>query len=104
MDQEDNKSEKWLSKINKLHRFLQGELPKEVSMKYKPKLSPTLAWDVIWFLQEITRIIPDNFERCSQCGDIFDSWTEGIHVSEDDYRKYGKTRRDIGKHFCGYCE
>lgn len=64
-------------KIEKLYKFLQGEMPPDIHMKRHPKLSSRMAFSIIWFIQEELEILPDRYERCKTCGRIFDSYSEG---------------------------
>lgn len=66
-----------MEKIEELYRFLQGELPESISMKRPPHLTETMAFRVIWFLQEQTGVLPDRYERCKTCGSIYDTHQEG---------------------------
>ena len=43
------------------------------------KLSHKKAVGIIWYLQEITGIIPSCFEFCSVCKDLYDSYRGGYH-------------------------
>jgi len=84
------KPDEWLDKIQELVNYLtDGELPEGVECK-SPKLSPSMAQNVLWFLQEITKIIPDNFAICDGCGVLH----------EEGYLKYFTTN---GKYYCDYC-
>jgi hypothetical protein len=79
---ENNDSEKWTEKIEELYRFLRGEKIECVVHKFKPKLSRSNAEFIIWFLQEVTGIIPQQFEFCGKCdGEVYDSHRGG-HYSE----------------------
>ncbi len=71
--------------IEKLYYFLQGELPKDITMTNRPKLSERKAFKIIWFLQEEMNLLPDKFERCCRCGRIYDSWKEGHHKNGSFY-------------------
>lgn len=77
-DKRDWTDLEWVQEFNK---FLQGELPKDISMRrgYKPKLTPKVAFSIIWYLQEKFPIIPDSIERCHNCNWIFDSDNEGYY-------------------------
>ena len=88
----DKDSYEWEQKIKELYEYLKGESnPKGLESKFKPKLSRDEAFHLIWFLQEITKIIPVNFEACSVCDSIYDSDREGHHS-------------DItGKFYCDNC-
>lgn len=79
--------------IQELHDFLTGEgLPKGVtiSKRHQPKLSPEKAMTVIWFLQEHLRIIPDIYEMCDVCKNIYDSEEQGLSFQK-------------GGHVCDNC-
>lgn len=90
-------------KIQELHDFLTGaELP-EGAIAKSPKLTPKSAMTVIWFLQEISGVIPSRFEMCGRCKSMYDSEVEGIYlekgrvnhicrrcITDSDYRKYQK--------------
>lgn len=80
-----------LEVVQELHAFLQGRLPASVSMTKPPKLSAKKAFEVIWFLQEVSGLVSSNFELCGYCGYIYDSDSEG-HSSEENGQ------------FCGSCE
>ena len=77
-----------IEQVEELYQFLQGEIPKGIICK-SPHLSQRKAFTIIWFLQEHLRIIPDVFERCVRCGELFDSSREG-----------GQRNKRI---YCDYC-
>jgi hypothetical protein len=80
-----------LDNINQLYEYLQGKLPDCVSKSvFTPKLSPKHAFEIIWFLQEVTGCLPDKYERCSICGTIYNS-------DEGDYSDL------TGKCYCSCC-
>jgi len=70
-------------KIEELYEFLQGKVPPRLSMKHPPRLSQQKAFRVIYFLQEVTGILPDNFERCRGCGCIIDTYFEGVFFNSN---------------------
>jgi hypothetical protein len=91
----------WLEKTNELYHFLTGsEIPYGISTE-SPKLDGEKAFEIIWFLQEVTRIIPSRIERCDDCGDLYNSDSEGTYISEEEE---AETPEDMYKHFCGDCE
>lgn len=92
-----------LERTQELFSFLQGEDAPEGWTDASLKLSAQKAWSVIYYLQEWFGIIPDHFERCDNCGDLFDTEYEGAYIDEESYRGYGMKKRDIGKHFCDGC-
>ena len=63
--------------IEQFYEFLQGEVPQGLNMKRPPHLSGQMAFRIIYYLQEIMGILPDKFERCKTCGNIFNTETEG---------------------------
>jgi len=89
-------------KVNELYEFLaDGKLPNGVVIKSCPKLSRNKAWNVIWFLQEVTRCLPDHIEKCDVCGELYDSDQEGF-ILDDQYELNGKT---LPKKYWGfYCD
>jgi len=90
----ENKQE-WtdLEWMDEFYKFLQGEVPEKISIGrgHQPKLSDKKANTIIWYLQEHMRVLPDNIEKCDNCKELFDSYSEGI---------YWETK---GKHYCGGC-
>jgi len=91
----NNNKREWedIEWIEEFYEFLQGEIPEAIHLRrgYKPKLSQKKAFSIIYYLQEHFPIIPDHIEQCSNCGSLFDDWSEGV---------YWETK---GKHFCGGC-
>ena len=95
--------------ISKFSRYLQGDLiPEGFTLTGKrPNLTNEQAWEVIYVLQEWLHVIPDKFERCDECEDIFDTDLETCcHV--DDLEEcleigFNVTVDDVGKTFCGDC-
>jgi hypothetical protein len=105
--------------VQELMDMLTGEgLPEGMIMSNQPKLNTGSAFSIIWFLQEHLGVIPDNFEKCSVCNRIYDSYSEGydtcdpdgIELEEEDcYQAWGVTReilnKNAGKFFCSFeCE
>ena len=89
-------------KVNELFEFLtDGKVPEGVIIKSKPKLSPNKAWNLTWFLQEITHCLPDHIERCDVCGGLYDSNQEGFWL-DDQYELNGKTLPK--KYWGSYCD
>lgn len=77
-----------------LYSVLQGGVPPDGwQLGSRPRLSARAALSVIWFLQERYRIIPDNFEQCCKCRDLFDSHAEGGHGDG----------RNSQRWYCGVC-
>lgn len=81
-----------LEKTRELYDLLIGRsIPDGFHLGNPPKLSPKKAFTVIYMLQERYHVIPDHFEQCCECKQIFDDWAEGIHSEK------------AGKHWCGSC-
>jgi hypothetical protein len=80
-----------LEKVEELYRFLQGDEIEGIHCKSMPRLSQRKAFSVIYFLQEHMNLVPDRFECCVRCGDLYDDHSEG-HYDE-------KT----GRHYCSSC-
>lgn len=89
-----------LEKTRELYEFLQGKIPDGISLSYPPALTPEQAGSVIYVLQEHFRIIPDNYEQCESCNELFDSNCEGI--TTDDGQICEACSDDY--HYCPLCE
>jgi hypothetical protein len=84
-----------LEETTELYEYLQGEsMPDTVliPLKRTPNLTPKKAFQVIWFLQEHLRLIPDTYEQCWNCKGLFDTNCSGI---------YWETKE---RHYCDGCE
>lgn len=69
--------------IADFYEWLQGKnCPKGFNFKRKLNLSEEEAFSIIYYLQECLGVLPDNYERCRECGDIYDSCEEGVCISE----------------------
>jgi len=80
----------WEEKLNEFLQYITtGKLPVGVHCK-SPKISSEMAKSVIWFLQEVIKIIPDEYEVCAGCGDIYNS-------------AWGKYFETNGKFYCESC-
>jgi hypothetical protein len=64
--------------VEDFHKFLQGDyMPKNLHMKNPPRMSKQRAFKIIYYLQEVLGVLPDDFEMCKTCGRIYDSANEG---------------------------
>ena len=91
--------------IDEFYKFLKGEeLPEGTHCKM-PKLSPDMAFTVIWLLQEHFHVLPSNIEQCNGCKDLFDTDSEGVLL--DDQYKNNETGKTLAKkhwgHWCNSC-
>lgn len=76
-----------LEDADHFYRFLQGEGARPDD-RHVPRLSSRVAFSVIYILQEFLRVMPDTFERCKTCGDLFDRMEgvgRGEHCPAHDY-------------------
>jgi len=91
---DDKKNRDDIEWIDEFYQFLQGKVPDNIHLKESevPVLTKEQAFNVIWYLQEHFRILPDNFEQCSNCGNIYDTHCSGHHSEIDD------------KSYCDFCE
>ena len=95
-------------RINILYEYLIGNgLPDGVHCSM-PKLRPTMAFNIIWLLQEVLHVLPDNIEQCQTCKELYDTDSEGIHLDDqcDLIAESGKKKTMPKKywgHYCGAC-
>jgi hypothetical protein len=68
-----------------------GPAPEGFTLCGRPKLSARVAFSVIYVLQEKYHLIPDTFEQCVACLDLFDSAESGHYDDQ------------TGKHYCDSC-
>lgn len=59
--------------------------------RIEPKLSAKKAYQIIYILQDGMRIIPDTYEQCWSCKELFDTYCSGL---------YWETK---GRHYCDAC-
>jgi len=76
-ENEKLKTEVSLEDTEKFYQFLQGVVPECLTLVAPPILTAEQAFSVIYYLQEIMHIIPDKYEKCRECGDLFDSCEGG---------------------------
>lgn len=69
-----------LEAAQQLYRFLQGAPLEQIQCRHAPKLSRSAAFSVIYVLQEEFHLIPDTYEKCTRCGELFDMTQGGEHV------------------------
>jgi len=75
-----------LEQVSDFYEFLQGKhMPKELTLENISELTQQEAFSVIYYMQEIMEILPDKFEKCIVCGNIYDSYEEGTYIDENSY-------------------
>lgn len=97
-----------LEDVIEFYDFLQGELPKGMTIPKAeiPKLNSKKAFNVIWYLQEHLRVLPDHYEQCDNCDSLFDDYSEGFYHDYENcdcvtcHEDKTAKRKLRGKHFC----
>jgi hypothetical protein len=104
-----------MKQVEELMNMLTGkQLLGGMVMNRQPCLSQRSAFSVVWFLQENLHIIPDRYERCAVCEELFDAENDGFIVDGTDapdcwHQELGVTeellRQNDGAMFCSrQCE
>ena len=104
-----------LEQIQAFMDMLTGEsLPDGMIMARQPHLSRQEAFSVVWFLQEHLRVLPDHYEICHVCAELFDARRGGYSVDGTDnpdewHQDIGVTKEMLKQHdgamFCSeQCE
>jgi len=81
-----------IERVEELMAFLQGQEIDGITCRWMPRLSSRAAFSVIYFLQEHMDLLPDHFEVCVRCRDLFDTEREGRFVER------------TGRHYCDGCD
>lgn len=89
----DKRTDNDLQWIKEFYEFLQGTQPDSISLVrgHAPKMTQKKAFSIIWYLQEHFPVFPCSIERCDNCGELFDTDSEGLHWETK------------GKNYCGAC-
>lgn len=70
--------------VQQLYDFLQGKYhPSNIGNIDKPNLTADQAWHTIYCLQEHFGMLDDRFEKCRECGCIYDSYSGGTTIDSD---------------------
>ena len=85
-------------------------LTKIITDNDKPNLTADQSWHVIYCLQEHFGMLDDRFEKCRECGDIYDSDNGGLTidcdsthlVENEDYEEVEKEYKESD--YGNYCE
>lgn len=81
-----------LEKTQELYEFLKGETPEGFTLKTgQPNLSEDMAFTIIYVLQEKFHLIPDIYEMCYECKELYDTESDGHHFD------------DVGINLCDGC-
>lgn len=77
-------SDTTLELVQEFHSWLQGKsCPTDIEFVHSLNLTPEEAFSVIYYLQEELGILPDNYEMCRECKDIYDSDNEWTCINEE---------------------
>lgn len=80
-----------LEQVDDLYEFLMGRPPARLGLRlgrgHAPKLRPHAAFAVIWYLQEVLHVLPDHYEACHRCGNLFDTNCSG-HLGRKEKHQY----------------
>jgi len=77
----DKRTDSDIEKVQEFYAFLKGTLPDNITLVdgHQPILTDDQAFSIIWYLQEHLSVFPDGIEKCSICGDLYDSYSEGYY-------------------------
>ena len=50
----------------------------------QPKLTPRQAFTIVYYLQEFLGVLPDHYEQCGVCEELYDSECGGFSVDPDE--------------------
>lgn len=92
----NNQNRDWddLEWLNEFYEFLQGNVPEGMTLGrgHGVKLSKNKSFTIILYLQEHLSVFPDHIEKCSECGQLYDSYSTGFHSEK------------TGKFYCSGCD
>lgn len=80
-----------LDEAREFLKFLGGRGPKGFVLPNRPRLGKRAAFSVLYVLQERFRLVPDTFELCVTCHELFDNEADGYYDAK------------TGKHYCEAC-
>ena len=88
----DNKDWSDLEWIAEFYEFMQGNIPDGIGLgDTVMNLTKDQAFTIIWYLQEHFSILPDNIEKCNDCGELYDADSSGEYFEIE------------SKHYCSGC-
>ena len=81
-----------VEQVQEFMDFLTGEeMPEGFTFQHAPTLTRQQAFSVVYYLQEALHVLPDNFEMCQVCGELFDTDYDGFTLdgtsAPDDWHK-----------------
>lgn len=74
-----------LEEAQELVDFLQGTCPKDMTIINMPNLSVRQAFSVLYYIQEKLELIPDTYELCDGCLELYDSDAEGDCIGDEHF-------------------
>lgn len=100
-----------IESVNKFYEFLQGiNYGSEFSYELEcGGISDEMAFSIIYYLQEVLEMLPDNIERCHVCGCLYDSDCGGATITKEsewfnhETEKYEKFQESEYGLYCDDC-
>jgi hypothetical protein len=81
-----NENKPDIEAVNKFSQWLQtGESQEEISIdtdSKPPRMNAQQAYAVVFYLQEVIGLVPDSYELCARCQNIFDFDNEGMYLDD----------------------
>ena len=90
-----------LDQVEDLVEMLTGGSTGTARLAHQPQLTRRQAFSVVYYLQEILCIIPDHYEMCGECDEMFDSECDGGTRQGDNVQICDICRHDYD--FCPSC-
>jgi len=80
----NTKDEITLEQVQQFMSLLTGDwLPDHWTFDNVPKITRREAFVVIYFLQEYLPVLPNHYEQCSVCEEMYDSEYDGFTIDAD---------------------
>ena len=74
-----------LEQVEQFMRMLTGEwLPEHWTPDNVPKMTQREAFTVVYYLQEVLRVLPNHHDQCGVCGELYDSECDGFTIDSTD--------------------
>ncbi len=92
-----------LKQVEKFMSLLTGKyLPKHWTTDNVPKMTQREAFTVVYYLQEFLRVLPDRYEQCCICMEMYDSECDGFTIDTEDepddwHNEIGVTKKMIAE-------
>jgi hypothetical protein len=90
-EKEQERRDKEIAAVKTFFEFLRGNIPEGISVARIKKMNAKQAFSVIWFLQEVCHLLPDQYEMCRDCELVYNAHREGRYIET------------TGRCYCGDC-